>query len=61
MKFILGTILFVAITIWLVSKLIDTVFNIIAILNNKTERHEGMIYNPNTNKLEADSSEILPF
>lgn len=53
--FAIITILYVVVSIFLLSKLINVV---IRMFNNSNVYHEGMIYNPKEKKLEADNKEI---
>lgn len=58
---ILLTIGFTVVMIKLLLFLVDQIFNIITLLRKGGERTTGMIYDPETKTLEADSSKITLF
>lgn len=61
MKEILITIVFVIVFIKLFDFIVGRILNIIQLLRKGGEYHEGMIINPENNKLEADNSKITLF
>ena len=50
---------------WAISKILDAIFNLKALLHNKKHYRNitstGMVYNKKTKKLEADNSQAQPF
>lgn len=61
-KFVLILGFIVTVIIYFIGKIIEGVFNIIALFNSDTcEKHEGIIYNQKDKNLEADNSDITPF
>ena len=61
MKEILITIVFIIVFIKLFDFIVGRILNIITLLRGDAEYHEGMIINPENNKLEADNSKITLF
>lgn len=61
MKEILITIVFVIVFIKLFDFIVGRIINIIQLLRKGGEYHEGMIFNPENNKLEADNFKITLF
>lgn len=59
-------IVFLGITVmFFTRKFIESVYNVLASrkkhFHDSTRRHEGIVFNAKTGKLEADNSLILPF
>lgn len=66
MKQILLLILLAIIFMWAFKKLLESIFNLQALMREKKQpgslpRTVGMVLNKKTGKLEADSRTILPF
>jgi hypothetical protein len=56
----------VAIGVWALTKLIETIYNIKALRDDSlhpdaSTQKQGIVYNKDTKKLEADQSTITPF
>lgn len=58
----LGTLLVLGLLlIWAFHKLLGAILNLIAIRNGDCPKHHGIVFNKETQQIEEDTSDVLPF